>query len=857
MTYRDDVDRTHAEQDDTETAVDETLEATFKGSEFPVKPIDEENDAPVFTDNGMADGNAESRYTAERMENTTGDSRTIDEAYPATDVATDEDDDSTLSPPGYGDDILTYTLSGPDAAAFMITGTVDDLEDTTPHTAGEEGVLSFESTPDFESKTRYTVTITATDPSGDADSVTVTVNITNVNEMPDWKGTSPPRVVYAENGIAAVSTYLADDPEGAGITYSLVTEAVPADEIAEADIVDRDLFSINSLDGTLSFNSSPNYEMPGDDGPNNMYQITVQAEVADFPALDPPHAITREVTVIVTNVNETPVFSDTTNTLEITENPDDPEKEPPSASGYLYLLNRGVGKPAANLPAAPNLDVGIPVAAVDDDSTGDFPIAGYADTTRDRIDGLTYTLSGTDAAHFHVVPATGQILTLEKLDYEAKKEYKVTVKATDPMGESDSIDMTIEVTDVDEVPVPRVLVISGDASPTHEENGTGDLGEYKVVAGGGAMVGAWSLDGTDASNFMLTGTGDSRMLKFASAPDYEDPMGGANDDSNTYDVTLKVTDSSESDVYGTFAVSVTVTNVNELGTLSGSDTASIDEGDTDLGTYTLTGGTMDATATWTVSGDDADAFTITGGVLEFSSAPDFEAPADAGGDNAYMVTVKASAGGEMEMVAVTITVDNAEEAGTVTLDPMRPSVGTAITATLADADIVETVSWQWASADAMDGTFTNISGATSATYTPVAADAGMYLRAMATYTDGFDSGNVEMAVSASAVSQVAVNVAPVFASATATRSIAENTAANTNIGNPVAANDPNGDTLTYSLEGTNAASFGIVGSTGQLRTSAALDFETKSTYSVEVRATDLGGLSDTIDVTINVTDVSR
>ena len=72
---------------------------------------------------------------------------------------------------------------------------------------------------------------------------------------------------------------------------------------------------------------------------------------------------------------------------------------------------------------------------------------------------------------------------------------------------------------------------------------------------------------------------------------------------------------------------------------------------------------------------------------------------------------------------------------------------------------------------------------------------------------------------------------------------------------PVEATDPNGDTLTYTLGGTNAASFGIVGSTGQLRTSAALDFETKSTYSVEVTATDLGGLSDTIDVTINVTDV--
>ena len=167
-----------------------------------------------------------------------------------------------------------------------------------------------------------------------------------------------------------------------------------------------------------------------------MYQIAVRATVVDNPAENPAHETTREVTVIVTNENEAPEFSETTDTLEITENPDNPEKEPPSAAGYLYLLNRGVGKPAANLPAAPNLDVGIPVIAADDDSTGDFRHRRLPrDTTfRDRVDGLTYTLSGTDAAHFHVVPATGQILTMEKLDYEAKNEYKVTVKATDPMG---------------------------------------------------------------------------------------------------------------------------------------------------------------------------------------------------------------------------------------------------------------------------------------------------------------------------------------------------------------------------------------------------------------------------------------
>ena len=101
------------------------------------------------------------------------------------------------------------------------------------------------------------------------------------------------------------------------------------------------------------------------------------------------------------------------------------------------------------------------------------------------------------------------------------------------------------------------------------------------------------------------------------------------------------------------------------------------------------------------------------------------------------------------------------------------------------------------------------------------------------------------------------NVAPEFASATITRTVAENTAAGENIGNPVEATDDNNDTLTYVLGGTDAASFDIDTGSGQLMTLAALDYETKATYSVTVTASDSGGLSDSIDVTVTVTDVDE
>ena len=102
-----------------------------------------------------------------------------------------------------------------------------------------------------------------------------------------------------------------------------------------------------------------------------------------------------------------------------------------------------------------------------------------------------------------------------------------------------------------------------------------------------------------------------------------------------------------------------------------------------------------------------------------------------------------------------------------------------------------------------------------------------------------------------------VNEAPTFTEGDATtRSVAENTAAGTNIGTAVSATDPDGDTLTYSLSGTDAASFSIATSTGQIKTKAALDYESKTSYSVTVGVSD-GSLSDTIAVTINVTDVNE
>ena len=82
------------------------------------------------------------------------------------------------------------------------------------------------------------------------------------------------------------------------------------------------------------------------------------------------------------------------------------------------------------------------------------------------------------------------------------------------------------------------------------------------------------------------------------------------------------------------------------------------------------------------------------------------------------------------------------------------------------------------------------------------------------------------------------NTQPVFAANTTDRSVPENTPAGANIGEPISATDADGDTLTYSIDDTGAATFDIDPSTGQLITKAALNHETSGSYSVIVTVDD-------------------
>ena len=149
---------------------------------------------------------------------------------------------------------------------------------------------------------------------------------------------------------------------------------------------------------------------------------------------------------------------------------------------------------------------------------------------------------------------------------------------------------------------------------------------------------------------------------------------------------------------------------------------------------------------------------------------------------------------------------------------------------------------------------------------PMPASAGVAL-SPATHALGLDAHQTPVEPSAGLISlQRDTNTAPEFPAAeTGTRRVAENTAAGEDIGSPVAATDNDNDTLSYSISGADAASFEVVPSSGQLQTRAALDRESRSSYTFMLLVhdgKDADGnpstlIDDTIEVTVTVGDVDE
>ena len=606
-------------------------------------------------------------------------------------------------------------------------------------------------------------------------------------------------IEYAENGTDPVQ-FTAEDPEGKSIVWSL----------AGADI---DNFSIEN--GELRFRSTPNYEAAAD----NEYRIMVVATDSDG------QRDVVDVTVTVTNVEE---------------------------AGTLTLS-----------PLQPQ--IGSPVTASLSDLDGAVSDVKWQ---------WAKSTANQNADFVDIDDATAASYTPVMADYDMF--LRATATYTDPAGSdtatSDPLEggfSAVEMDDRNRAPEfpDQDLEMDGDQADQEREIAENTVaGEYIGVAvtatdsNGDSLT--YSLDGTDGASFSIERNTGRLQTKA--------PLN--REEKDTHMVTVTATD--PSGLSATVNVTIKITNVPEPPVIEGMGEVRHPENThraTVVAIYKAMDDEDDKTKTairWSLTGtDDAD-FSITGGEpggeLRFNSSPNFEAAAG----NEYNITVVATdSDGQTDEMDVTVTVTNVEEAGTVTLSPLQPRIGSPVTASPTDIDgAVSDVKWQWAKSTAnQNADFVDIDDATAASYTPVMADYAMFLRATATYTDPAGSGTATSDPLERGFMKVDdTNRAPEFPDqdlemdgdqTDQEREIAENTVAGEYIGVAVTATDSNGDSLTYSLDGTDGASFSIERNTGRLQTKAPLNREEKDTHMVTVTATDPSGLSATVNVTIKITDV--
>ena len=100
------------------------------------------------------------------------------------------------------------------------------------------------------------------------------------------------------------------------------------------------------------------------------------------------------------------------------------------------------------------------------------------------------------------------------------------------------------------------------------------------------------------------------------------------------------------------------------------------------------------------------------------------------------------------------------------------------------------------------------------------------------------------------------NEAPVFAEDSYSFTIGEGAAIG-DVAGSVAAEDPEGRTVAYAITaGNEDGKFGIGGDSGELSVAGELDYETETSYSLTVQATDGNGASEEITVDIEVAEES-
>ena len=364
---------------------------------------------------------------------------------------------------------------------------------------------------------------------------------------------------------------------------------------------------------------------------------------------------------------------------------------------------------------------------------------------------------------------------------------------------------------------------------------------------------AYTLEGADLDSFDIDSASGQIQTKPGVTYDHESK--------SSYSVTVKADDNNGGTA--TIDVTVTVTNIDEAGTVALSTdqpaaraeiTAALtdpDEGVT--GAVWQWERSSDGNTGWAGIGTGSPSYTPVDGDVGYqlratASYTDGHGP----GKTAQAASTQAVQAGanrppEFDSATATREVPENTEAG--------ENIGAPVTATDPDTGDTPAYTLEGADADSFD-----IDSASGQIQTKSGVTYDHEVKSSYSVTVKADDDNGGTATIDVTITVTDVDEPPEFDSARATREVPENTEAGENIGAPVTAADPDtGGTPAYTLEGADADSFDIDSASGQIQTKSGVtyDHESKSSYSVTVKADDNNGGTATIDVTITVADVNE
>ena len=706
---------------------------------------------------------------------------------------------------------VTYSLSGTNASQFNID----------PVT----GVVTLKMVADYQTQPSYSFNVVASDGTLSTTQA-VTVAVTDV--APTITSNNAASVVEGTPTTAPVFTAMATDVVGSPVTYSLsgtnaaqfnidpVTGVVTLKAVADYRTQPSYSFNVVASDGTLSSTQAVTVNVT-DVAP--VITSSASASVVEGTPTTAP-----VFTAMATDVVGSPVTYSLSGTNAAQFNIDpvtgvvtlkavaDYQTQPSYSFNVVAsdgTLSTTQAVTVAVTDVAPTVTSGASVSVVEGTPTT-TPV--FTATATDVVSSpLTYSLSGPNASQFNIDPATGVVTLKAVADYQTQPSYSFNVVASDGTLSTTQA-VIVAVTDV-------APTITSGAAATVVEGTPITTPVYTATATD--VVGApitYSLTGTDAAKFNIDAT--SGVVTLKAVADYQ-----------TQPSYSFVVDASDGSLVATQAVTVAVTDVAP--TITSGASASVIEG-TPISTpvYTATAtDVVNSPLTYSLAGTDAAAFSINSstGVVTINNVPDFETKPS------YSFNVVASDGTLSSNHAVTLAVTD-----------LPPVIYSAATANVNEGVAVGTTVYTAIAADPGGGSVIySLTGADAAAFT-INSSTGVVtvnnvpdFETKSSYSFNVKAGDPSGAFNTEAVT-VSVNDLPPAISSVTTANVNEGVPAGTTVYTAIAA-DPGGGTVIYSLTGADAAAFTINAATGVVTINNTPDFETKSSYSFDVKASDPSG----------------